>query len=115
MAGKRFSPTNQQQNHIFCHVINDNLSSISILFGSIDSYILLDPLCTFARLHTNRLTKTSQSQARIQKRAAANTFRHRYSFMVLVVSRQICVPSGFKSVKLIFLPLDVFWRYIFFF
>jgi hypothetical protein len=41
-------------------------------------YILFDPLCTFARLHTHRLTKASQSQARIQKRAAANTFRHRY-------------------------------------
>ena len=49
----------------------------------IDPYILLDPLCTFLRLHTHRLTKASQSQARIQKRAAANTFKHRYNCLRL--------------------------------
>ena len=36
-------------------------------------YILLDPLCTFARIHAYRITNASQSQARIQKRGAANT------------------------------------------
>ena len=51
------------------------------LFFHIDPYILLDPLCTIARLHTYRLTKASQSQAQIQ-RAAANTFRHRYMRIV---------------------------------
>ena len=41
-------------------------------------YILLDRASTFARLHAYRLTNASQSQARIRKRGAANTFRHRY-------------------------------------
>jgi hypothetical protein len=37
-------------------------------------YIFLDPLCTFARLHTYSLTNASQLQARVQKRGAGNTF-----------------------------------------
>jgi hypothetical protein len=40
--------------------------------------MILDPLSNFACLHAYRLTNASQSQARIQKRGAANTFRHRY-------------------------------------
>jgi hypothetical protein len=40
-------------------------------------YILLDRASTFARLHAYRLNNVSQSQARIPKRGAANTFRHR--------------------------------------
>jgi hypothetical protein len=46
----------------------------------IDPYMLLDPLFTFARLHAYRLTIASQSHARIQKRGASNTLRHRYVF-----------------------------------
>ena len=46
--------------------------------------MLLDPLSTFARLHAYRLTNASQSQARIQKRGAANTFRHRYVMLIIL-------------------------------
>ena len=46
-------------------------------------------LSTFARLHTHRLTKASQSQARIQKRAAANTFRHRYKKIIYILNFNI--------------------------
>jgi hypothetical protein len=53
------------------------------------SGIVINIQCTFARLHTYNLTKTDQSQVRVQKRGVGYTFSRRYVLFSLGLRKNV--------------------------